>query len=427
MTGEFQMNKKQKIVLIILAVIVAIAAVFAGLSFSNGFLGKLTGSVDITDGGSSFADVSHTDFVSDYPLVQTQQPNLFYEPHPDGTIKYYNYADGTFTENTEAKKKTVKLTCSYEDVSIDVYYLKTDVGTVGYGVYTTAQKSDTKLFGYIFVRLVDCPEAYKKYSKTSYMIFTDMDSEDAYRADKTYSDIYTCNLDNGKTTLLFTQRDRLVQADGTMDEGWSIFTDSQINSMNKCELFASDRVYDDRDGEPTYDFLSVSNSSSMKKTSAATVVGSPSPQIIEKDSNYFCLINTDDGFILAKNGDKKNPLATFEGDFSDFIVSGKWLLNRADMTFTDFTTGEATKVKKAKFNDCSGFIANASGTKFAIFCPGEKQSVIMYDTVADTEAIVTDSEIYNSGICNFAFIDDDTFIITNYNSEQKAVNQICKF
>lgn len=421
------MSKKQKIGIIILAVILVLSAVFAGLCFNEKILGKLTGGMDVADGGSSFKDISHTDFQTDYPLVQTEKSDLFYELNPDGTVKFYDYKDGTFIENTGAKKKTVKLTCSYQAVSIDMYYLKTDVGTIGYGVYTSQQKSDTKLFSYVFARLMDCPAAYSKYAKTSYLLFVDMDAEDAYRTNKTYSDVYTCNLDNGKTTLMISQRDRLVQADGTMDEGWTIFTDVQLNSMDKCELFASDRVYDDKDGKPTYDFLTISNSTNMNKASAATIVGSPDPTVIEKDADYYCLINTDTGFILAKNGDKKNPLVSFDISFDQFIVSGKWLLDRSNMNFIDFTSGEKTNVKKANFKNCSGFIANALGNKFIVFCPGEKQSLIMYDTAADTEAIVTDSDIYNTGICNFCFIDEDTFLVTNYNAEQKAVNQICKF
>lgn len=420
------MNKKQKIVLIILSAVLVISAVFAGLCFNEKFLGKITGSIDVTD-GASFSDIKKTEFQTDYPLVQSEKPGLFYEIYPDGTVKFYDYNDGEFTENTGAQKKTVNLTCSYQSVSVDVYYLKTDVGTVGYGVYTSQQKSDTKLFSYVFVRLIDCPEAYSKYAKTSYLIFTDMDAEDAYKTNKTYSDIYTCNLENGKTTLVISQRDRLVQSDGTMDEGWTIYTDVQLNSMNKCELFASDRVYDDRDSEPTYDFMTVSNSNSMNKSSAATVVGSPCPTVIEKDTDYYCLINTDTGFILSKNGDKKNPLASFDGSFDNYIVCGKWLLDRANMNFVDFTSGEQISVKKANFKDCSGFIANSDGDKFAVFCPGEKQSVIMYDTSAGTEKIVSGSDIYNSGICNFSFIDGDTFIVTNYDSEQKAINQICRF
>ncbi len=416
------MSKTQKITISVLSVVLVLAVAFLALTMNDGFLKVITGSLDVSSGEKldSLAPVS---FNSDYPLVQTEQKDLFYEANPDGTFRFYKFANGGFTEVKDGvKTKNVTLTCSYQNVKVKLYYLPTEAGTVGYGLFNSQQKSDTKLFSYIFVRLMDCPEAYSKTAKTKYVLLTDMDAEDAYKPDKTYSDMYSYNMDSGKATLVVSQRDRLVQEDGTVREDWTIFTDSMLNVGKKYDLFASARTYDTKAETPVYDFLTVANSRAASKNSAATFRNSPSYIIREKDGAYYCFANTDEGFDLVKNGDKKAPLASFDGKFSDYAVNGNILLNKASLEATDITTGEKASLKKASFTELSGFISNESGTKFVLFCNGETQSMVTYDTQNGETKIITDN-IFDKGICNFCFIDDSTALFSSYDENGAAVNK----
>ncbi len=420
------MKKSQKIIISVLSVILVAAVAFVALTQSSDFLKKITGSLDISS-GDKLETLSPISFNTDYPLVQTEQKDLFYEAYPDGTIRFYKFANDTFSEVTEGvKTQNIRLTCSYQNVNVKLHYLSTDAGTVGYGLFNSSQESDTKLFSYIFVRMTDCPKAYSSAAKTGHILLTDMDAEDAYKPDKTYSDMYSLDLKSGKTTLIISQRDRLVQENGTMREDWSIFTDSMINSGQKYDLFASSRNHDTNSDTPTYDFLTVANSRATKKSSATTVTNSPSFIIREKDGAYYCFANTDSGFDLIKNGDKKNPLASFEGAFSDYAVSGNSILNKASFDVTDITTGTVTSLQKAVFTELSGFISNSSGTKYVLFCSDEQQSMVMYNTEADENKVITDS-IYDKGICNFCFIDDEYVLFSLYDENGAAVNKVIKF
>lgn len=419
------MTKNNKIVLGILAAVLVVAIIFTALTGSESFLGKITGSIDVTS-GEKLDSLSPVSFNTNYPLVQTEQKDLFYEMYPDGTFRFYKYADGQFSEVTGAKTKDIQLTCSFQKISMKIYYLSTDAGTVGYGMFNSQQKSDAKIFSYIFVRMMDCPKAYASTAKTSHILLTDMDAEDAYKPEKTYSDMYSFDLASGKTSLVISQRDRLVQEDGTMREDWTIFTDSMLNVGEKYDLFASCRGYDTKDPVAKYDLLTVANSRSAKKATAATLVNSPSYVVREKDGEYFCFANTENGFDLIKNGDKKNPLASFEGNFFDYAVSGNYLLNKTSFEVTDITTGESFSLKKVSFTELSGFISNSTGTKFAIFCNGEQQSMVLYDIENDETTTVTDS-IFDNGICNFCFIDDSTVLFTAYNADTAADNRTINF
>lgn len=419
------MTKNNKIALGVLAAILVVVIALTALTGSNDFLQKITGSVD-TASAETLDSLSPVSFGTDYPLVQTEQKDLFYEMYPDGTFKFFKYTDGAFSEVNGVKTKDVQLTCSSQKVKVKLHYLSTDAGTVGYGLFNSKQEGSTKNFSYIFVRMTDRPNAYASKVKTQHILLTDMESADAYKTEKTYSDMYSFDLKTGKATLVISQRDRLVQADGTMREDWTIFTDSMLNNNEKYDLFASCRNHDTTAAEQKYDFLTIANSKSMKKGSATTVSDSPSYVIREKDGAYYCFANTEKGFDLIKNGDKKKPLASFEGTFSDYAVSGNYLLGKNDFKVTDITTGESVSLKKTVFTELSGFVANGNGTKFALFCNGEQQSMFLYNTESEETRVITDS-LFDNGIRNFCFIDNDTVLFSSYNEAGTAENRIVKF
>ncbi len=419
------MTKTNKIVLSVLAAVLVVAVAFTALTGSEGFLRSITGSID-TSAGENLESLSPISHQTDYPLVQTEQKDLFYEMHPDGKFRFYRYADSAFTEVSGVKTKDVQLTCSSQKVKVKLYYLSTDAGTVGYGMFNSKQESTTKNLAYVFVRMTDCPKAYASKVKTDYILLTDMDEADSYKPEKTYSDMYSLDMKSGKTSLVISQRDRLVQADGTMREDWTIFTDSMLNNNEKYDIFASCRNHDTTAEVQKYDFLTIANSKAAKKSGATTVSDSPSYVIREKDGAYYCFANTKDGFDLIKNGDKKKPLASFSGTFSEYAVSGSYILSKANSDVTDITTGDRISLKKASFSELSGFIANEDGTKFALFCGGSQQSLILYNTVTDETKIITD-DIFDGGICNFCFIDSDTVLFSAYNADgSTADNRIIK-
>ena len=96
------------------------------------------------------------------------------------------------------------------------------------------------------------------------------------------------------------------------------------------------------------------------------------------------------------------------------------------MDFTDVYTGETISVKKARLNSFSGFIASPGGKSFVVFCGGDKQAMIIYDTENNKAQIISDSDIFNSGICNYCFINNKTVIVSNYAEDGTALNRVVK-
>lgn len=420
------MTKKNKKIIIILSAVLAVCLVFTGLTFSKSFTGKLFGGMG-TDHGEPLSSVVSTEFKSDYPLVQTQQENIFYEAFPDGTFKYYKYADKEIVEITNIRTKEISITCSYQKVPMTLYYLEdTDVGTIGYGLFNSKQDSSVKTFSYIFARLVDCPASYESSARTDYVLLLDMDAEDAYRVDKTYSDIYSFDLASGTATLIVSSRDRTVQEDATQNENWTVFTDSSVNCMSKYDWFASTRYHDTNAETVLYDFMSVESSRSVRKAESTEFVNSPSYQFREKDGAYYCFASTDNGFSLVKNGNKDEPLKEFDGKFTDYLVSDHFIFNPSATEFTDMYTGETLSGKKTNFSSLSGFIASPGGKDFIVFCDGEKQAMVIYNTEENSARIISDSDIFNSGICNYCFLSNQTVLVSNFAEDGTAINRIIK-
>ena len=52
--------------------------------------------------------------------------------------------------------------------------------------------------------------------------------------------------------------------------------------------------------------------------------------------------------------------------------------------------------------------------------------MIIYKTEEDEATIVSDSDIFNSGICNYCFINNNTVLVSNYAEDGTALNRIVK-
>ena len=89
-------------------------------------------------------------------------------------------------------------------------------------------------------------------------------------------------------------------------------------------------------------------------------------------------------------------------------------------------TGETLSGKKTNFSSLSGFIASPGGKDFIVFCDGEKQAMVIYNTEENSARIISDSDIFNSGICNYCFLSNQTVLVSNFAEDGTAINRIIK-
>ena len=52
--------------------------------------------------------------------------------------------------------------------------------------------------------------------------------------------------------------------------------------------------------------------------------------------------------------------------------------------------------------------------------------MVIYTTENNKATIISDSDIFNSGICNYCFISNQTVLVSNFTEDGTAINRIVK-
>lgn len=417
------MSKTQKIIIAVLSVLLCAAVVFTALTFNDGFSLNLKSGKAKTDNGS-VDDITRFMYESDMPLLQTENKNVFYSVNTDGTVKYYKYADGTVNEITDGVKSySVKINCSNQKVPVRLYCLDTGSGLRGYGVFTTEQNSSVKLIPYVFVRMIPCPEAYKSAAGSKYILLTDYDSADIFSSDRTYSDMYTVNPETGKTSIVFSDRDRTVGKNGLYSDGWTVFTDSAVNSSSKNDLLASSRLHDINAETPLWDLMTVENTKATRKNGAVTAADCVSPYIYKSGNDFTCLKKTKNGFDLIKNGNKDSVLKSFTCSISDCVVSDGYVYNKSEGSFTSMADGNTFSAGALTYGGFSSFRVSDDASEALLLFNDTEDILYIYNVSSNTASVVTGEKLVNT-VGNLCFVTDSLAMLSSYDSSRMVYYNI---
>ena len=197
------MKKIHKILIPVFSVLLVISIAALVVSFNGNIMAKLTGKANddfssVGFKGDDFSSLSPVSAVSDYPLVKSDIDSIYYCVKPDGKVSFYEYNGSALAPYTgDVETIDLKPECSYVNIPITVYYIEKDGKTLGYGLFTNANDDSVELYSYVFAKLIDAPTVYDLQSK---MLLLSTDEKEAYSADKSYCEIFSVNMENGKCT-----------------------------------------------------------------------------------------------------------------------------------------------------------------------------------------------------------------------------------
>lgn len=416
------MKKIHKILIPVFSVLLVISIAALVVSFNGNIMAKLTGKANddfssVGFKGDDFSSLSPVSAVSDYPLVKSDIDSIYYCVKPDGKVSFYEYNGSALAPYTgDVETKDLKPECSYVNIPITVYYIEKDGKTLGYGLFTNANDDSVELYSYVFAKLIDAPTVYDLQSK---MLLLSTDEKEAYSADKSYCEIFSVNMENGKCTNVASQRDRPADKTGRLSERWTILTDSYLRTISKKAAVISGRLYDSE--TKTYDVYDLNKG-----------VNSPAFKGIygrflreDSDGGYIYITKTDDGFKSAKYITDEKDIAVFTGNIEeDFIFSGDWVYSKNNKTFTNLLTAKEIKASKIDtgFNT---FCVNSDGSKIVALASGQNQAFIVIKEDGSVKQYVGDS-IFSTDIKNAVFADDETVMTTALNSDGACVNYFTK-
>lgn len=316
-------------------------------------------------------------------FLPTDFENIYFTASLDGSVKYYEYANGMMNPaSMEVKTVNTKLKASYETIPVTVNYIEKDGKAFGCGVFTSDMSKDVDVYSFAFVKLTAKPEGYGD----GYLLLADFDKNDFYKADKLYSEIYNFNLSNGSASTYVSNHTRMIDKNGTFRQDWTLLTDDFAKNLGGAKYFLSSRYYNEIDKGRRADVMQLSNAY-RPKIVVEDILGT---WFVNDANGMHYLKNNSSGFanMNSVNGEER-VLTQFEGNYyTDYLQCGKYLINKKSLVMTDLMTGTTQTFddinissadifsvspdgKKAVFASCGETNANGASVQSVIYCTAD--------------------------------------------------------
>lgn len=318
--------------------------------------------------------------------LPTDFDNIYYTADLKGSVKFFEYSGGQMIASTLAVKQfKANLAATYEKIPVTVNYIEKDGKACGYGVFTSDMSADVDVYSYAFVKLTAKPSGYGE----GYLLLADFDKDNFYKADKIYSEIYNLDLASGKTSTYVSNNTRLIDKNGSFRQDWTMLTDDFIRNLGGAKYFISSRYYNESEKGKRADIMELSNAY-RPKIIVEDILGL---WFVNDANGMHFLRKTENGFANICND---RVLTEFEGDyFTDYMQSGKYLINKKSLEIIDLLTGEIKTLKDINIASADVFSVSPDGTK-AVFASYGKtnengapiQTVIYCTTDNSTEPVV---------------------------------------
>ncbi|MBR3819459.1 MAG: hypothetical protein IKJ41_09995 [Clostridia bacterium] len=335
--------------------------------------------------------------------LPTDFDNIYYTADLKNSVKFYEYSGGQMVaSNLAVKQVKANLAATYETIPVTVNYIEKDGKACGYGVFVSDMKADVDVYSYAFVKLTAKPSGYGE----GYLLLADFDKNNFYKADKIYSEIYNLDLASGKTSTYVSNNTRLIDKNGSFRQDWTMLTDDFIKNLGGAKYFISSRYYNQSEKGTRADIMELSNAYR--------------PKIVVEDILGIWFVNDANGMhFLRKNENGfanmcgERILTQFEGDyFTDYMQSGKYLINKKSLEIIDLLTGEIKTLKDINIASADVFSVSPDGTKAVFASYGEMnengapiQTVIYCTTDNSSEPVIFSEPMLFDESAGFVWVD----------------------
>ncbi len=302
-------------------------------------------------------------------FLPTDFGGIYYTASLSGAVAFYEYANGAMTPCAlEVKQVKTNLKASYETIPVTVNYIEKDGKVCGYGVYTSDMGGDVDVYAYAFAKLTMKPAGYG----SGHLLLADFDKNNFYNPAKLYSEIYNFNLAKGTASTYVSNHTRMIDKNGTFRQDWTLLTEDFIKNLGSANYFLSSRYYNQDDKGKRADVMVLSNAY-RPKIVVKDILGT---WFVNDANGMHYLKKTENGFANILNvNSAEQTLSSFEGDFySDYLQSGKYLINKKSLVMIDLLTGASKTLKDIVIENADSFSVSPDGTKAVFAAYGEPNS-----------------------------------------------------
>lgn len=357
----------------IIAVILAVLAVAAAGAF---FYTMQPAKKDVPEEASPYFSLTASEYSSvvkpagenEKIYLPTDEKGIYYTANLKNEIEFYSYTPEGFSPLTfEKKTSKVTLNVSNDKIPVKVTYIDTGSVKIGYGVFTSDMDKSVKAYDFAFVKVAKKPAGYGD----GYFLLADFDKTEFYKADKTFSEIYTYKFGNENLFTGVSQNTRLYDINGTYRQDWTMLTDEFMGNIGKKKYFLSSRYY--------------TKEETGKRTDVMIYSGNYRPTIVVEDMADTWFVSdedgmhyiklTDNGFKTVLKKDEKSKgkdKLKFDGDyFEDYLRSGNYLFNKKTGVMTNLLTGDEKTFENVDASKADVFSLSPDGTKAVFACKGQ--------------------------------------------------------
>lgn len=360
---------KIKIVAIIMAVLM-VAGVVAFAVTKNGIKPEVnTEPVAYSYEASAYTAKQVVAGSNGQVFLPTDESGIFYTADLDNKIEFYSFNGGGFTPvSFEKKQATFRLSASYESIPVKVTYIDTGKRLIGYGVFTADKDKSVDVYDFAFVKIAKAPSGYGVNS--GYLLLADFNKDEFYKADKTFSEIYSFNPDKSSLSTILSNNTRLIDRQGGFRQDWSMLTDDFLKGIGGEKYFMSSRYYSEAETGLRTDIM-VYSSAYRPEIVVKDILGT---WFVKDDKGMHYLKRTDEGFKCVVKKDKKESVVQkFEGDlFENYLTDGNFIVNKQTGEMINLISGDKAKFSNINLTQATVFALSPDATKAVFACPGEQ-------------------------------------------------------
>ena len=407
-------RKKNKMPYLIASAMSILAAASVGLFFySGGFHAKPQAEETTVQAAPAVETVSEDGLIrkraqADYPFMPTQIEGIFVSANPYGLFNFYEYTGSGFTACTDAQEMDVTVTCSHQKIPAKLHYLRRGDQLTGYGLFlTTLFEDDVRLYDYAFLHLTNMP---KGYGDGDAMLLVDFDEEDFAKADKTYTEVLSIDLQSGKSKPLTSDNGRTVDELGRLRTDWAQMHDALL-TLGGEKLYLSGRNY--QLDSTTADIIYNADTSNQKPKWIAS--GLYENYLYSANGKLYYVKSAETGvdtYALTADGTEQK-LGSYAGSVDDYLFSGDYMLEKNTLALTRVSTGESkdiASIVKTAPGSPAYFSVSADGTKLVLLCDGETQGAALCDLTAGTSRQVLQKGLFTRACSQIIWLDAGAFM-----------------
>jgi hypothetical protein len=249
------------------------------------------------------------------------------------------------------------------------------------------------------------------YGDGDAMLLVDFDEEDFAKADKTYTEVFSINLSNGKTSRMTSDNGRTVDMMGRLRTDWAQMNDALLR-MGAPKWYLSGRNYqlDSTKADVIY------NADTSNTKPKLIVSGLNENVLYAENGALYYIKETDGGFdaySLTADG-KETKLASYVGSVEDYLFSGGYMLEKNTLALTRLSTGESKdigSVANAVKGSPAYFGVSPDGARFVLLCDGEQtQNAVLLDLTTNACQYVRRKGLFTNSCTQISWLSADSFV-----------------